>query len=52
MLAIGLLALALSGLVVFLVGAALTVPYASWVGAHLYGEYSAITEDRLVRPGT
>jgi hypothetical protein len=43
-LAAGLAALALSGLAV-VVGVVLTVPYATWVAAHLVGEFSALTDE-------
>jgi len=43
-LGVGLTALALSGLAAVAVGAAITVPYATWVAAHLIGQFSALTE--------
>jgi energy-coupling factor transport system substrate-specific component len=47
-LAVGLAALALSGLVV-VVGVVLTVPYATWVAAHLVGEFSTLTDEPMER---
>ena len=43
-LGVGLTALALSGLAAVAVGVAITVPYATWVAAHLIGEFSALTD--------
>jgi energy-coupling factor transport system substrate-specific component len=48
-LAIGLLTFALSGLVLFGAGVALTLPYATWAAAHLFGEYSALTDETAAR---
>jgi energy-coupling factor transport system substrate-specific component len=48
-LGVGLLALGVSGLAAFAVGAAVTVPYASWVAAHLIGEFSALTDQPAER---
>jgi energy-coupling factor transport system substrate-specific component len=46
-LGLALLAFAVGGLVAFAVGAALTVPYACCVAAHLFGQYSAATGERV-----
>jgi uncharacterized membrane protein YesL len=43
---IALLAIALSGFII-VIGVLLTAPYASWVAAHLFGEYSRLTDETL-----
>jgi energy-coupling factor transport system substrate-specific component len=43
--------LALSGLIVVLLGALVTFPYASWVCAHLFGKYSEITDSAVTVGG-
>lgn len=48
-LGVGLLALGLSGVAAVAVGAVITLPYASWVSAHLIGEYSTLTEEPVQR---
>ena len=48
-LVIGLLALGLAGLALLVVGALLTGPYAAWVGAHLVGRFSALTDEPVPR---
>jgi energy-coupling factor transport system substrate-specific component len=50
-LSIVLWTLAFSGLVVVLIGALLTFPYASWVSAHLFGRYSEITDSAVTAGG-
>jgi energy-coupling factor transport system substrate-specific component len=44
--------IALGGALVFAVGALLTIPYASWVGADLFGEYARITDPAVSKPPT
>jgi hypothetical protein len=43
--------LALSGLIALLLGALVTVPYAGWVCAHLFGKYSEITDTAVPAGG-
>ena len=43
--------IALGGFAAVLVGALLTIPYASWVGAHLFGEYARLTDQALAGGG-
>ena len=43
-LTIVLVALAVSGFVALGIGVLLTAPYASWVGAHVFGKYARLTD--------
>jgi energy-coupling factor transport system substrate-specific component len=48
-LTIVLVALAISGFVALGIGVLLTVPYASWVGAHVFGKYARLTDPSPIR---
>ena len=43
--------IAFSGFVALLLGALLTLPYCSWVGAYLFGRYARMTDEAVEGPG-
>lgn len=44
-LGIALSVMAVSGLIIVVIGVLLTAPYTSWVGAYIFGEFSRLTDD-------